>query len=347
MARSTRSSQRQPTFASPIEKTNDNSADRPSPARETSSPASHDTSHRRTLRPRLSTTTRSRRSTADEEEAKPPARTSSGTADHKRRSSSALSSNTSTTTGASVHPSLAKSNKRNKPDLLVAIHHPCHQPTQAAPPMTRSQRQKLNQVTPSPAQAASTTTSASVFTFPNVGTKKTKSRVFDSIPKGVVDLYPSKESTELHRFSTASPSTPNATISCCSEDNVCSSKALSACYIQSYGKEYCQHMKDKETPIVPDPVSVIDEGAASATTTTATRRTGRSSGGRTTSHSSSSSNLLFEQDSDDCSSGLADASQETPARRRRVWGSTSLATTPGLITAKKTFRKQRPLLPPL
>ena len=208
--------------------------------------------------------------------------------------------------------------------------------------MTRSQRHKLNQVTPSPAQAASATTSASVFTFPNVGTKKTKSRVFDSIPKGVVDLYPSKESTELHRFSTASPSTPHATFSCCSEGNVCSSKALSACYIQSYGKEYCQHMKDTETPIVPDPVSVIDDAAVSATTTTTTRRLRRSSGGPTTSHSSSSSNLLFEQDSDDCSSALAaDASQETPARRRRVWGSTSLTTTSGLITAKKAVESSR------
>ena len=99
-------------------------------------------------------------------------------------------------------------------------------------------------------------------------------------------------------------------------------------------------MKDTETPIVPDPVSIQSNDAAAVTTsTTTTRRTRRSTGCPTGSFSSSS-NLLFEQDSDDYSAALADSSQETPARRRRVWGST-LTTTSGVIPAKKAVESSR------
>jgi hypothetical protein len=86
-------------------------------------------------------------------------------------------------------------------------------------------------------------------------------------------------------------------------EDACSSKALSASYIQTYGKEYCQYMKDNETPIVPEAVSIG---------TTTTRRTSRPATGRNIN--------LFENDGSPDEYSSPDSSHQTPARRR-VWGS--------------------------
>ena len=109
--------------------------------------------------------------------------------------------------------------------------------------MTRSRRKlMINQVTPSP-QAGERT-----FHF-NSPISKQRKKDSPDVPRGVVNLYPS---------TTTSPH-----VSCKCEEEHCSSKALSASFIQSYGQEYWQNLKDEEEPLVvpPSPTSASSKSS--------------------------------------------------------------------------------------
>jgi cyclin A len=186
-------------------------------------PSSHDGPHRR-LR---------RRSTDNEEEDRKPSATppSDNTTNNTRSGKKRASSSAST----------QDKSKKNKTQARFAVARKPSVSTEAAP-MTRHQRQLLmNQVTPSPASERASAAGALAFDFNSPVSKRRKGDT--SLPRGVVDLYSSKLAAQK--------------ISCkCGEEH-CSSEALSASFVHSYGKEYWQIMKDNEEPAVvpPSPVS--------------------------------------------------------------------------------------------
>lgn len=230
----------------------------------------------RNLRPRLSLV-----GSSEEEHKSRPARN-----DHSGRKGSSSQAVAARTTR---QPSTRS--KRSIKDLAVVTNTKNFKDA----PLSRSKKQKLNQVTPSPA-AVSAHCSSAAFTFTvDSKHKKKKSRVFGALPKGVIDLYPSKDSAELKRFCT--------TFSCFCEQDDCSPRALSACYIEAYGKEYCQAMKDAEKPIITASVSV--NGGSKP---------------RSDSYSFSRSSSGFFNDDDSDNHIHSESSHETPARRR-VWSS--------------------------
>eukprot|EP00980_Cylindrotheca_fusiformis_P001706 scaffold388_cov114-Cylindrotheca_fusiformis.AAC.15 len=104
-------------------------------------------------------------------------------------------------------------------------------------PLTRLQRKRVaNQVTPSPAN----TTASPSFQFQSPLPKRRLSS--SSVPDGVINLYPSKEEAPL-----------TSDKSClCGEDD-CSSNALTASFIQSYGNDHWTFLKEHEEPAITAP----------------------------------------------------------------------------------------------
>jgi cyclin A len=151
----------------------------------------------------------------------------------------------STTSGPSTTSS-QQSSKKKKGNPRISVSTQSNENPTTHQPLTRRQRQKLNQVTPSPASAKNSAASPA-FSF-NSPPPKQKRHSGSSLPAGVVDLYPSKSSF------------PDLTCHCgrghCSPASLCSS------FIQSYGKEYWQIMKDKEEPAI-HPPSPASSGARS------------------------------------------------------------------------------------
>lgn len=180
-----------------------------------------------------------------------------------------------------------------------------------------------NQVTPSPASNPG----SPAFSFNSPATKKKPRDFFSSpskLPKEVVDLYPQAphfcHATNRH---------------CVCEEVACSARSLTASYMQTYGKEYFQHMKDNEEPIVlPSSTSLPSRGSRSSRS----RRTAeKASDGLPRSPHTSSSNS---------SMGSSILSHQTP-NHRRDWvhiDTTNLSVTKP--TESTTFLDYQPELTP-
>lgn len=175
--------------------------------------------------------------------------------DRKQPPASSVLSNSTNTKGgrkrtaSKSNCSAQKKNKKTKGNnysLSLSTQAASNGSTTTGPPMTRRQRQlMLNQVTPSP---ASNPTSPA-FSFDSPLPKKRLAE--SSLPRGVIDLYPTKSSGRIH---------------CNCDQQYCSSLALTASYIQDYGKEYWQIMKDNDEPvIVPPSPAAASSGARSST----------------------------------------------------------------------------------
>jgi hypothetical protein len=159
----------------------------------------------------------------------------------RKRSNSALSASSSSTKQLSTSTAVQSKIKTAPTSISVAAANVDQTVIRA--PLTRSQR-KAEQVTPSPVAAQNLESTA--FSFSTPVPKRKKSRVFDyssKIPKGVVDLYPSKDSVVLTKLG-------NSHACCSCHQDVCSSNSLSASFIQKYGQEYCQLMKENEESII-------------------------------------------------------------------------------------------------
>jgi hypothetical protein len=120
--------------------------------------------------------------------------------------------------------------------------------TVTCPPLTRRQRQNMaKQVTPSP--AAQTSAGAS-FSF-NSPIPKRRLTPTSSLPEGVIDLYPPKNENVI------------SLNTCRCGQNDCSANALSASFINSYGKDYWTQLKEREEPAISPPSPVSTQSSTS------------------------------------------------------------------------------------
>lgn len=198
-------------------------------------------------------------------------------------------------------PAAAKTHpqpKRSKTLSSLSVEPSHEESVTQASTKTRSQRPKLNHVTPSPTQNPS----SPAFSFSSPVPKRKGARVFEyssKVPKGVIDIYPSKP-----------PAAMCSSSGCGCRDDACSAKALTATFIQVYGQEYCQYMKDHEDSII-TPSSPI-----------ASRTSSPASAASHHSVNSADSHLFNSPDQSSGASvdGSSVVSQETPSRRR-VWSS--------------------------
>lgn len=138
-------------------------------------------------------------------------------------------SSSSSSSSPDSNATQTKKKKRKNPVVTISTEVPV-----VRPPLTRLQRQRMaNQVTPSPASTAA----SPAFQFQSPLPKRRLSA--STLPDGVIELYPPKAEAEA-------PS-----CNCGQED--CCSKALSASFILSYGKDYWTQMKENEVPAITAP----------------------------------------------------------------------------------------------
>ena len=198
-------------------------------------------------------------------------------------SNSIINENTSTTKRIASRTSgqssqAGPSKKRKSSNLSVSIETSnMSDNATSGGPLTRSKRKAASQViTPSPAQTKPKVEST---TF-NFSTPPPKKRLdsFNSLPEGVIDIYPANDVKHG--------------ICACGQDD-CTANALTSSFIHSYGKEYWQHLKDIEEPAIFPPSPTSSTGSRS-------RRLG-----------------FYSPDAgDDCDDAQSTATAETPEYNR-------------------------------